>query len=173
MGYKIPEKIHTFNVYKGGTKLLGVAEEVTLPDFEALTTTLSGAGIIGELESATIGHFSSMEIEVPFRTMDTGMFLVADPTTATDLTFRGSEQCMDSETGQVSFRSMRVVVRGKAKGITGGKLKQGNGTESSIKLEVQYILIEIDKKVMIELDKLNTVYKLNGKDLLADVRRMC
>ena len=65
------------------------------------------------------------------------------------------------------------MVRGKNKGITGGKAKQGSGTSSSIKLEILYILIEIDSVIEIELDKLNFIYKVHGKDLLEKVREMC
>lgn len=35
MAYNIPSKINSFNVYKDGTKLVGISDEVTLPDFES------------------------------------------------------------------------------------------------------------------------------------------
>lgn len=68
---------------------------------------------------------------------------------------------------------MRVVVRGKNKSFEGGSAKQGNGTKSKIKVEILYILIEVNNKSMVELDKLNFVFKVNGKDLMEKVRRMC
>mgnify|MGYP000066806832 CR=1 FL=1 len=169
----IPEKINAFNVYKSGTLLVGLSDEVTLPDFEAITETLSGPGILGELESVAIGQFSSMEIEIPFRQVDEPMFTLVDQSTAVDLTLRGSIQFTDGSTGATDFKPMRVVVRGKNKTVTGGKVKQGTGTASAVKLEISYILIEIDSKPKIELDKLNFVYKVNGVDLLAKVRKMC
>lgn len=169
----IPEKINAFNVYNSGTMLVGLSDEVTLPDFEAITETLSGPGILGELESIALGQFSSMELEVPFRQIDEPMFELVDQSTAVDLTLRGSIQFTVGSTGATDFKQMRVVVRGKNKNITGGKAKQGAGTGSAVKLEISYILIEIDNKPKIELDKLNFVYKVNGKDLLAKVRKMC
>ena len=168
--YVIPEKIHLFNVYNQGRKLIGVSEEVTLPDFEAITETLSGPG---ELESVATGQFSSMEMEIPFRQMDDSMFRFADQGSAVDLTLRGSIQYTESDTCENTYKQMRVVVRGWNRGITGGKAKQGTGTASSIKIEIAYILIEIDGVTMIELDKLNFVYKVYGKDLLEKVREMC
>ena len=65
----------------------------------------------------------------------------------------------------------RVVIKGKSKGFTGGKVKQGNGTGSSVKVEIIYILIEVNGKKKFELDKLNFVYKVNNVDLLAKVRK--
>ncbi len=171
--YNIPSKINSFNVYKDGTRLVGISGEVTLPDFESLTETLDGPGLLGEIDDPTLGHFKGMEMEVPFRTMDRQMFALCKDSSGVNLTLRGSIQCTINEDMGTSFRPMRVVLRGKNKGITGGKVKQGSGTASSIKLEILYILIEIDREAQVELDKLNCVYKVRGKDLLKKVRKMC
>ncbi|MFG6383464.1 MAG: phage major tail tube protein [Lachnospiraceae bacterium] len=173
MGYNIPSKINSFNVYKDGTKLIGISEEVTLPDFEAITETLSGPGIIGEIDDPTLGHFQSMEMEIPFRTMDKDLFILSNDISSVTITLRGAIQYTINSSGATALKPMRVVVRGKNKGLTGGKAKQGSGTGSSIKLEILYILIEIGKVVEIELDKLNAVYRVHGKDLLEKVRKMC
>ena len=49
MSKNIPTKINNYNVYNEGEKLLGVGDELTLPDFEATSETVSGAGILGLL----------------------------------------------------------------------------------------------------------------------------
>lgn len=168
----IPEKINAFNVYNSGNRLIGLSDEVTLPDFEAITETLSGPGILGEIESVAIGHFSSTEMEIPFRQMDDDMFKLINQATAVNLTLRGSIQYTDGATGGTDFKPMRVVVQGKNKSISGGKMKQGSGSASSVKLELTYILIEIDGQIKLELDKFNSVYKVNGIDQLEKVRNM-
>ena len=167
----IPETINAFNVYKDGKQLIGISEEVQLPDFEQLTETLSGPGILGEFESSSIGHFGSMEIEIPYRTID-GVKTHMNPFESQDLTLRGAIQQTDAS-GAVDFVGMRVVVRGKAKKVAGGSLKQGSPMGSSVTLEIIYILIEIDGVVVIELDKLNCIYKVNDVDLLEKVRALC
>ena len=106
-------------------------------------------------------------------TMDKDLFVLSDDISSVTITLRGAVQYTENETGATVFKPMRIVVRGKNKGLTGGKAKQGSGTSSSIKLELLYILIEIDSITEIELDKLNFVYKVHGKDLLEEVRRMC
>lgn len=160
-----------FHLYKDGTQLFGISDEVTLPDFEALSETLSGPGILGEIDSPTIGHFGSQEMEIPFRVLDEELFGLVMPGVAVNLTLRGSIQ-METNEG-IDYKGMRVVVRGKVKSISSGKVKQGAATGSSIKLELTYILIEIDGKSMIELDKLNSVYKVNGVDILEKARSLC
>lgn len=168
---KLATKVNAYNVYLDGNKLVGISGEVTLPDFEALTETLSGAGILGEIDEPLLGHFKASEIEIPFRTLEEHMFRLASMSKALNLTLRASTQTID--TGNINTGAMpsRIVIKGKNKAITGGKLKQGEGTGSSIKVEITYILIEVDGVKMFELDKLNFVYKVKGVDLLAAIRK--
>lgn len=44
--------------------------------------------------------------------------------------------------------------------------------ESSVTLNVSYILIEVDGTTLVELDKINPTFKVNGVDLLQKVREM-
>ena len=166
----IATKINAYNVYLDGKKLIGVSDEVTLPNFEALTETLSGAGLLGEIDEPLLGHFGASEIEIPFRTMNADMFKLANMQSAVNLTLRMSTQTINESNMNTDFLPSRVVIKGKNKALTGGKVKQGSGTGSSLKVEILYILIEVNKKAKFELDKLNFVYKVNGTDLLKKVR---
>lgn len=168
----IPEVIHDFNLYLGGNKLGGVTGEVALPDFEAVTETISGAGILGEFESVIAGRYGSMEQEVPFRVINEDMFKLIDPTVPVELTLRGAIQQTVKATGAVDYIGMRVVFRGRSKKIAIGTVKQGGPMDSSIALELTYILIEMDGKSKVELDKINGVFKINGVDLLAKVHKL-
>ena len=168
---KLATKVNAYNVYLDGNKLVGISDEVTLPDFEALTETLSGAGILGEIDEPLLGHFKASEMEIPFRTLNEYMFRLASMSKALNLTLRASTQTID--TGNINTGAMpsRIVIKGKNKALTGGKLKQGEGTGSSIKVEITYIMIEVNKVKKFELDKLNFVYKVNGVDLLSAIRK--
>ena len=42
----IPGVINNFNLYNNGTALVGLTGEISLPDFEGMTETLSGPGIL-------------------------------------------------------------------------------------------------------------------------------
>ena len=53
-----------------------------------------------------------------------------------------------------------------------GKVKKSETMDASITIELTYILIEVDGSVMLEIDKLNGVYKTNDTDMLAEVRGM-
>ena len=168
----IPEVIHDFNIYNTGSKIIGLTGEVALPDFEAMTETISGAGILGEIETTIAGRYGSMEQEIPFRCIDADYFKLIDPTTPVDLTLRGAIQYNVRANGSTDYMGMRVVFRGRCKKITIGTVKQGGPMDSSITLELTYILIEVDGKQLIEVDKLNSVYKVNGVDMLAEINAL-
>jgi hypothetical protein len=171
--YNIPSKINSFNVYRDSTRLIGISDEVNLPEFAAKTDTINGPGILGEVDDPALGHFGSMEMEIPFRVLDQDLFSLCDDSNSVTLTMRGGIQYTVSDTCATATKQMRIVVRGKNKGITGGTAKQAAGTNSSIKLEIYYIMIEIGGIVEIELDKLNYIYKVHGRDLMERIRRMC
>lgn len=164
-------KINAYNVYNGKNKLVGLSDEVTLPDFEGLTETISGPGILGEIDEPLLGHFGASEIEIPFRTLNEEMWGLLAQGSAVNLTLRMSTQAIVESTMATDFMPSRIVIKGKSKGFTGGSVKQGQGTGSSVKVEVVYILIEVNNKKKFELDKINFIYKVNGTDLLAKVRK--
>ena len=95
-----------------------------------------------------------------------------DMTKAVHLEIRGAQQTTNSE-GTIEFRAMRVVVRGRANKFAPGKMKAGSPMETAITLSLLYILIELESKPILELDKINEVYKINGNDILEAVKEMC
>ena len=84
----IPTKINKYNVYNTGNRLLGMGDEVTLPSFEASSETVSGAGVLGEFDDPTVGYFSNMELEIPFRVLDQEAVDMLDQTKAVQLELR-------------------------------------------------------------------------------------
>ena len=173
-GLLIPEVLNHYNVYdESANKLVGISGDVEMPDFESMTETIEGAGVIGEIEDAVTGQFSSMVIKIPFSVLYEDMFSLVNTTTGIQLTLRGSMQCMDSTTGATDYVPVKVVVRGKCKKYSLGKLTKGKKMEPSVELEVLYIKIDVNNKNVVELDKLNFKYSINGVDLLAKVRSQC
>ena len=169
----VPEIINNFNVYHNGSVLVGVSGAVALPNFDAITETISGAGILGEYESGVVGMYGSMQQEIPFRILDEDIFSLMNPTELVDLTFRASAQSTVKSTGAIDYKGMRVVERGRLKSFAPGNYELGKQMGSGVTLELLYILIEIGGKTMVEYDKLNSVFVVNGVDLLEKVRSLC
>lgn len=167
-----PSIINNYNVYKNGTKLIGITGEVQLPEFTSKSTTINGAGILGDIEEAVMGQFDNMPMTIPFRTLSDDIFSIMNPGEAVDLTLRGAIQTTDLVSGATGFKGMRVVVRGKMATFTPGNVVNGDQMGSSISLNLSYILIEVDGEKKIELDKLNSVYIVNGVDLLQKIKSL-
>ena len=73
-------------------------------------------------------------------------------------------------------KSLSMVLKGISISMLWKCPRVGSSTSPKIpgplKLELLYILIEIDNVTEIELDKLNFVYKVHGKDLLEKCPRV-
>ena len=170
MAKNIPDKINDFNVYEDGDRLIGIGEEVTLPDIEMLSESVIVPG--GEVDSPTIGQFASGQVEIPFQSLTADMFNLMNPLRSVNITLRASQQEMDGN-GNIEFTGIRAVFRGRPKTLAAGSIKKGSGTGTSLSIEWTYYLLEIGGKKVIEIDKINSVFKINGVDILAQSKQLC
>ena len=164
-----PEVINNFNVYNRGNKLMGISGEVNLAELKAKTAEVSGAGILGTYKTAVIGMFDDIEQEVPFRMVNKEYFDLMDASKQAEIVMRASVQNVNkSSGGALSTQGMRVVFRGRPFNFKMGQLKQADLMNASVTLELTYVLLEMGGE-----KKLNEIYIVNGKDLLAEVRKQC
>ena len=122
----IPEKINEYNAYLDGTKMIGVAASVTLPEVNMKTSTVSGVGVNGELDSPTIGQFESMEQEIQFNTLYSSAMDMLSPLSTVNLTLRASQQVYDKQ-GGYNFKGLRVVEIGREVQPRQGGKGRGHG----------------------------------------------
>lgn len=167
----IPEKVNDFNAYLDGTKMIGAGSSITLPEIKMKTSTVSGAGVNGEIDSPDIGQFESMEQEIQFNTLYSSAVDMLSPLSVVNLTIRAAQQVYD-KTGGYAFKGLRVVEMGRVKSFNPGKVEKGGAMEATVKLELTYILVEVDGKRVMEVDKLNGAYRVNGVDMLAQVNNL-
>lgn len=166
----IPEKLTQFKVYGGASlnELFG-SSDVELPSFEAMTETISGAGIAGEYESPVPGHFGSQTVKIKWRTITTAALGLLAPVMHV-LDIRGSIQIQDTSSGALTSQAVRVALRGQIKSKNLGKLEPGKMMEAESEIEIAKIEIAMGGIPVIELDKFNSVFKVNGVDYLRQVR---
>ncbi|MGN7760456.1 phage major tail tube protein [Paenibacillus sp. 22594] len=165
----IPERLTGYSVFRNGVERLGTSN-VELPNLESLTDTVSGAGIAGELDSPTIGHYGSMRTTLNFRTIENGMLKLAAPKNHA-LDFRGAQQVYDSASSEYKIAPVRVSVRGIPVTTTLGSLETNADTGSSIELECTYLMVMVDEIKQIEIDKYNYIAYIDGVDYLAAYRK--
>jgi len=164
----VPEKINEYNAYLDGERMIGVVPDVNLPEIGMKASEVEGAGMLGVLDSPAIGQFESMEQEIKFNVLYSDAINMLNPLTAVNLTFRAAQQVYD-KTGGYVFKGLRIVEQGRVKKFKPGKLKRAEGMEATITMELTYILVEVDGVTMLEIDKLNQKYIVNGQDMLAGI----
>lgn len=173
-GIVFPEVINNFNVYNDAAKVMGTTGEINLAELQAMTAPISGAGILGEYTTSVTGMFQSMSQEIPFRMIDKDFFEMLNTGEQSKIVLRSSVQQRNRETGgTLSTAAMRFVFRGHPTAAKFGTVKKSDLMNAAITLEVTYILVEIGGETMLELDKLNSVYKVAGKDLMGDIMKQC
>lgn len=165
---KVPERLVNFRVYNNSNDLLGIAT-VDLPELSAMSETVSGAGIAGEVESPVLGHYSSMTTTFTWRTIEqAAMALSAQK--AHEVEVRGSQQVYDAANGTYSTVPVRCTLRITPKNVSLGSFEPGATTDTESEFEVLYIKLFINNKSVVEIDKYNYVVKFGDEDILSSVR---
>lgn len=165
----IPTQLIAARVYdENNMALLGVAK-IDLPSFEAMSTTVSGIGILGEIDMPTKGSFGSMTTTLTWRTLDpNSVALIASESHKLDV--RTVQQVYDSAGVSLGEQNVRITLTGITKTSELGGTEPSNTTDSSNELEVVAIRIWIGGIEYLHLDKFNFIFKVKGKDILAKIR---
>ncbi len=164
----VRDKTIQYQAYQDGTNFLGTTT-IELPEFTFLSDTLKAAGIMGEIETAVIGQLSSMAITLNWNAIDPAALRLMK-LTPISLDLRSGQQLFDATSGGQKIEKIRIAVRGTIKSSNPGTLEIGAGTGGNTVVEVHYIKYVINDKDVLEIDKLNMVYKVDGIDYLAELR---
>lgn len=165
---KIDQILSNFTAWLDASKALGIVD-VELPSFEALSETTKGAGIAGEYGSSVTGHFGSQKVKINWKSMTPDSAILNEPIVHA-LDFRGNQQLIDPSKGYIQ-QEVVVKTRCVPAVYNPGKMAVASATDTANEFEVHYIKIMIDGKTLIEYDKFNFVYIVNGKDYLEEVRK--
>ena len=157
------QSIINFKVYEDSVEYVGMAQ-ATLPDLTALTQSISGAGIAGNVESVILGHFDAMTLGLNFRTVTDQSVKLSEPRRHT-IDLRVAQQDEDVVAGKVVVRAVKHIL------VVIPKSDKAAPSNGSGEYAVRYWATYIDGKKVREVDQLNFICYVNGTDYLADVRK--
>lgn len=163
------QSVINFAVYEDSTEFVGLAK-VTLPDVTALTQSISGAGIAGNIESVLLGHYEAMTLGLSFRNTTKQVIRLAEPRRH-NIDLRIAQQDENTVKGAVEVRNVKHVFTVIPKSTKGGTVAPASPTDGSGEYAVRYWANYIDGKKVLEIDPLNFICYINGVDYLADVRK--
>lgn len=168
--HKIPTRLVNFNVYHDNKKLIGVAT-VEMPELEAMTDTITGSGILGEVEVPILGHFSAASCTITWHTPTKQALLLSAQKSTHYLDLRGSFQEYDAASGVYTTYGVRLSMRVSPKTLSLGGLEPASATDTEREFSVFYIKAFVNDKEVLEYDPLNFIWRVNGIDQLASIRR--
>lgn len=163
------QRLINANLYEGNARLLGIAD-ITLPSLEAMTDEIKGLGLAGSVDVPIMGQFGSMEVEINFQVHEEGAVTLFEPRSH-QLVARGAMQVHDSGTGSFGSQPIAVFMAAIPKSYGLGKLEPGASMDSPVTMEVTALKQLINGVEVLEIDKYNMIFRVNGVDYLADVRR--
>lgn len=168
----VPEVINDYNVYgQDGLLLIGLADEITLPKISSKKTTLSGSGILGEIDAPVPGQIESSEMQIKWNHLYSDAARMMNPNETVQITIRAAQQTANKE-GGVVYKGLRIVCSGHPKEINLGTLKRGDTMGATTTLELLTYKVEVDDQVIFDIDKLGGKYVVNGEDLRAEINAL-
>ena len=154
-----------WRAFDAGIEIPGLTE-AELPNLEAMTETVSGAGIAGEADMPTLGHYGSMTLKLKFRQVSEALLALSVPE-AHPIELRGSTQVYNSLLGISQTEAVKIVTRSIPKSNNLGTLAPGKPTESEVEFEVVYIKVFVAGKPLFEHDKFNNITIVAGLPAMA------
>ncbi len=163
------QAVINFAIYEDSNEYCGLAS-VTLPDLTALTQTVSGAGIAGNIEAPILGHIDAMTLTLNFRTVTEQTVRLSEPRRH-NIDLRVAQQNEDPVKGELAVDNVKHVLVVIPKTDKAGKVAPASASDGSGEYAVRYWKTYINGKKVREIDPLNYIYEINGVDYLADVRK--
>lgn len=163
----LPSKLKYFSTFTDGVDHIGETVEVTLPKLSRKMEDFRAGGMDGPI-GIDLGQ-ENLELEITYGGIVREVLNAYAETKhdAVLVRFAGAYQREDS----ASYDSVEVVVRGRYQEIDPGNAKPGEDTTHKAKLRASYYKLDINGATVVEIDQVNMVLIVNGKDRLAAARK--
>ncbi len=161
----IPEMLSNCVMFLDGVSFSGDVPSMTLPKLSVKSDEYRGGGMSGPIDLPTgLEKMEAAWTTNGVRKESLKFFALADQT-ACNVVFRGA---FKGQRGTV--KAVTVTLRGSLKEVDMGDWKPGDKAEIKHAMAVTYYKLEIDGRVMFEIDFANMVQVINGVDQLAGER---
>lgn len=162
-------RVTNANIYADGNNLLGRAEEIAMPDIEAIMQDHVALGMIGELEFAS--GFKKLEGSIKWNSFYKDVSaMLANPYKAVQLQCRSNIETHGSQ-GLIRQASLVTFITLTFKKNPLGNFKPRTNVDLSSAFSATYIKQVIDGEEMLELDYMANIFRVRGEDILATYRK--
>ena len=160
----IPKTLKNFNLFVDGRGYAGRVEELTLPKLSIKTEEIKAGGMDVPIE-LDMG-MEKLECELTLSEYDAEVIKMFGLNNGAQvpLTLRGG---LDDEAG---ITPVVVTLQGAWRALDFGNWKAGEKASLKVSVALRYYRLEIGGQELIEIDALNMVRKIDGKDQLEGLR---
>lgn len=163
----LPSKLKYLNLFNDAASYMGEVAEVVLPKMTRKMEEWRAGGMARPLMTDQGGEALTMEWTCGGIMVDALKQYGAHRHDAVQLRFAGSYRADDKD----DPKAVEIVVRGRHSEIDMGTAKAGDDTTFKVITQLSYYKLTIDGEVVIEIDVLGMVEKINGVDLLLKDRK--
>ena len=161
----IPQTLFNTNMFIAGQSLQGDVPSLSLPKVTVKTEEYRGGG----MDASVAMDMGLEKLESSFATngirREVLKYFGAFDQTGFNASFRGA---FKGQKGAVT--AVVATLRGGLREVDPGEWSAGSKAEFKYAVDVTYYKLEIDGRVMFEIDPINCVRVIDGVDQLADVR---
>lgn len=165
MAKQMPAVLKNFNVRVDGDSYAGTAKTINLPEIVKKTEEYRAAGMIGDI-NLDMG-FEAMESTVTYTGVDARHItqLAYCGVDALPIRYIGAYERQDTCTHVVRD----VYMRGSVTNLPLGELELGSINEHELIYSVTYLKIVDDGITLLEVDFVNGVFIVAGKDMTGEI----
>lgn len=155
----------------GVPRLLSDAASITLPEIALLTETIKGIGINGEIDMPTFGQVGAMEVEISNNNLSRETVRTFRQQTQ-HLEHRWAAQSLDTATGETKVVGKKAIMKLLPKSLNLGSIESNKAEEAPSKFECIYLKYVEGNNVLLEIDKLNDRFIVDGTDYSEAIRKV-
>lgn len=164
-----PAAYINLELYEDSVNLLGIAK-VKLPAITYPCVTISGAGMMGNMDVPLYGMVDAMTTTINFlTTTDSAVRLMAPKKHQLDM--RVAEEYWETEQAEVGLWGDKFVMIVRPKSIDPGTVAPMSAADTSGEFAVYYYAAYRNGTQLWEIDKRNMKCVIDGVDHMADVRK--
>lgn len=163
---KLPTIVTDINCFIKETSFAGIANKATLPKVVSKTVDMVLAGVAGDIER-DIGKLEKLESDITISDYSSMVLdLIGSRSSREEtLTLRGALDVGDK------ISTLVVKMQGYWKGVEFNELEPEKEATTKFSIAVQVYTFELDGKEIIHIDKMNNVFRVNGKDRNKEIRQ--
>ncbi|WP_336654321.1 phage major tail tube protein [Leclercia adecarboxylata] len=165
----LPRKVKYLNMFNAGDNYMGIVESLTFPKLTEKFEKYRGGGMPGAVDISLGLDDGALDTEFTLGGTEAQLFKQMGTPYVDGIMLRFAESIQRDDTGEV--QAVELVVRGRHKEIDSGEHKQGDSSTTKVSSTNSYAKLTINGEVLYEVDLVNMVWIVDGKDLLEEHRR--